>query len=98
MSRYRNRYFLAGILLVLLGIQFRMVQSFVLNESTTRVLAKVTRTQVVADNTIFGGLMNRVTGPPRKRVTPPRWFGLAMICIGTVICFHSFAIPAYRRD
>ncbi len=36
MSMYRNRYFLLGVLLLLLGIQFRMVDSFVLNESATR--------------------------------------------------------------
>ena len=32
MSITRNRYFLAGILLILLGIQFRMIDSFVLKE------------------------------------------------------------------
>ncbi len=32
----RNRYFMIGILLFLLGMQFRMVESFVLNETSTR--------------------------------------------------------------
>lgn len=98
MSKYRNRYFLSGILLLLLGIQFRMVDSFVLNETTTKVLAKVTRTKTVADNSMFGGLIRSVAPAPTKRVTPPRWFGLALIAIGSVVCFHSFAIPAHNRD
>ena len=96
MSKYRNRYFLAGILLVLLGVQFRMIDSFVLNENATRVLAKVTKTKVASDDSTFGSLMNYVTGPPMKRVTPPRFLGLALIAIGSVICFHSFSIPKHE--
>ena len=93
MAKYRNRYFLVGILLVLLGIQFRMIDSFVLNESTTRVLAKVTKTEIVADNSTFGSFVSAFTPAPTKRVTPPRWTGLAMIAAGAVICFHAFSIP-----
>ncbi|NND99318.1 MAG: hypothetical protein HKN47_18520, partial [Pirellulaceae bacterium] len=60
MSKYRNRYFLLGILLMLTGAQFRMIDSFVLNEPTTKVLAKVTRSSPVADNSTMGSLIWRV--------------------------------------
>ena len=34
----RNRYFMFGVILFLLGLQFRLVDSFVLNENSTRAL------------------------------------------------------------
>lgn len=93
MSMYRNRYFLTGILLILLGVQFRMVQSFVLNEPTTRVLAKVTKDTAVADQSTMSSLMMTVHPKPMKRVTPPRWLGLSLIAIGAVISCHAVVIP-----
>ena len=97
MSLYRNRYFLAGILLVLIGIQFRMVDSFVLNEPTTRVLARVTKKAQVADNSSMSNFMMSVHPKPMKRVTPPRWLGLAMITFGAVISCHALVIPRHQH-
>lgn len=96
MSMYRNRYFLAGILLILLGIQFRMVDSFVLNEPTTRALARVTQSTPVADNTGMTSFLMTVHPKPMKRVRPPRWLGLAMICVGAVISCHAIVIPRHN--
>ena len=93
MSMYRNRYFLAGILLILLGVQFRMVDSFVLNESATRALARVSKSGAVADNASVGAMMMRMYPNPRKRIEPPRWLGLAMITVGAIVSFHAIAIP-----
>ena len=93
MSIYRNRYFLAGILLILVGIQFRMVDSFVLNESATQALARVTKSSTVADSTGFNSLMLSVMPGAKKRVEPPRWLGLAMIAVGTIVSCHAIAIP-----
>ena len=95
MSFYRNRYFLAGILLILLGVQFRMVDSFVLNERATRTLARFTKTESVADRTSVNSLMLMVYPSPKKRIHPPRWLGLAMITIGAVISLHALAIPRH---
>jgi hypothetical protein len=89
---YRNRYFLAGILLLLLGIQFRMVDSFVLNESTTRALARITKNSV-ADNSSMTSMFAQIYPTQTKRVVPPRWLGLAMITMGAVISLHALAIP-----
>ncbi len=93
MSMYRNRYFLLGILLLLLGIQFRMVDSFVLNERATRTLARVTKSTPVADNSGMSSFMMSVYPKPTKRVQPPRWIGLAMIAVGSVISLHALSIP-----
>jgi hypothetical protein len=95
MSMYRNRYFLLGTLFILLGIQFRMVDSFVLNESATRALAKITKQTAVADNSAMSNFMMSVYPNPTKRVQPPRWLGLAMIAIGTVMSCHAISLPRH---
>ena len=89
----RNRYFLLGVLLILFGVQFRMIDSFVLNEPTTRVLARVTKTTPVASNASLGNLIMQVHPKPTKRISPPRWLGLAMIAVGSVVSLHAVAMP-----
>jgi hypothetical protein len=93
MEMNRNRYFLFGVLLVLLGIQFRMVDSFVLNEPATRALSRVTQNSPVASNDSMTSFLMQVVPNPTKRVTPPRWLGLAFIAVGTVISLHAIAMP-----
>ena len=93
MQMTRNRYFMLGVLMILLGIQFRMIDSFVLNEPTTRALARMTKQSSVAANDSFTNFMMQVHPKPTKRVTPPRWLGLAMIAVGSVISLHAIAIP-----
>jgi hypothetical protein len=89
----RNRYFLLGILLILLGCQFRMVQSFVLNEPTTRALVRVTQTKPIASSDTMSTFLMQVHPNPTKRIAPPRWLGLATIAAGAVITLHSIAMP-----
>ena len=93
MSMYRNRYFLAGILLILVGIQFRMVDSFVLNESAYTALTRVSKKATVADNSSMSSMLMSVYPAQTKRVEPPRWLGLAMIAVGSIVACHAIAIP-----
>lgn len=92
----RNRFFLIGILLVLLGAQFRMVDSFVLNENATRTLAKVSRKAAVSKENTLDNMMLQVHPNPTKRVHPPRWLGLAMIAVGSVVSLHALAMPRHE--
>lgn len=80
----RNHLLLAGLLLFLAGIQFRMVQSFTLNErSSTFVAARMgSGPQAVA----WQG------AAPRKVVEPPRWLGLALMSVGAVITVKSLSM------
>jgi hypothetical protein len=93
MQMTRNRYFLLGVLLILLGIQFRAVESFVLNPPTTKVLARVTKNSPVADNNFMSTVMLQYYPTPTKRVSPPRWIGLAMIAVGAVVTLHAISLP-----
>lgn len=93
MQMTRNRYFLIGMLLILLGVQFRMVESFVLNAPTTKALARMTKNTPVADNNFLSTVLLEVYPSPTKRVAPPRWLGLAMIAVGAVVALHALALP-----
>lgn len=74
----RHHILLAGLLMFLAGIQFRVVESFTLNERSTRFVAAE-----------MGGVASQVpwqNGPPiRKVIAPPRWLGLALMSVGAVL-------------
>ncbi|TWU11042.1 hypothetical protein [Allorhodopirellula heiligendammensis] len=96
MKLNRNRCFLVGLLLVLLGVQFRMIDSFVLNENTTRTLAKVSRKAAITPENSLDNMMLQVHPNPTKRIHPPRWLGLAMIAVGSVVSLHAVAMPRHE--
>jgi hypothetical protein len=89
----RNRYFMIGVLLVLLGLQFRMIDSFVLNETSTRALAKIAKDSQVATQDFSTSLYMNVTPSPKKTVQLPRWLGWALLTAGGVMCLHAMVLP-----
>ena len=93
----RNRYFMFGVLVFLLGIQFRMVESFVLNETSTRALARIAKDTQLASND-FGTQMVLAMHPsPKKTIKPPSWLGWAMLTVGGVMCLHAMVLPKPRN-
>lgn len=94
----RNRYFMIGVLLFLLGIQFRMVESFVLNEPSTRVLARLTKGSQYATAGDIGTQMYLNMHPsPKKQLKPPTWLGWALLTSGGVICLHAMVLPKSNK-
>ncbi|MBM4012584.1 MAG: hypothetical protein FJ286_14600 [Planctomycetes bacterium] len=82
----RSHLLLAGLLLFLAGIQFRVVQSFTLNErSSTFVAARM-----------GSGLQPALwqAAPMRKVVEPPRWLGLALMSVGAVMTIKSLSMKS----
>lgn len=85
----RNQFFLAGLLILLIGLQFRVVESFVLSEPVTQYLVDNFGTQ---ESGGAAGVLSSV-GPPAKRTLhPPEWLGWALISIGSVLILHSLAM------
>ncbi len=92
----RNRYFMFGVILFLLGLQFRLVDSFVLNENSTRALHRFAQRSKIADNNLATNLATNVymqVGTPKKNLRPPNWLGFVLLTVGGVMSLHAMVLP-----
>lgn len=90
MELNRNHYFMAGVVLLLLGVQLRIVDSYVLNEKSTRILTPQPTTTLMA----VRPLIQSVSSPQHKVVKPPEALGWALMSIGSVLILHALAMKA----
>jgi hypothetical protein len=88
----RNRYFMFGVILFLLGLQFRIVDSFVLNESTTRAVHRFAQQSKIADRNLATDVYMQV-GTPKKSMRPPNWLGFVLLTVGGVMSLHALVLP-----
>lgn len=91
MDLNRNQFLFLGIVVLLMGLQVRMISSYVLTSEATQFLAE--RTGQV--NGSQSALIGFGTGAqfPRKVLQPPDWLGWCIICFGAVFILHSLAMP-----
>ena len=87
----RNQLFLVGLLLLLFGLQFRLVETFTLNQYTTKFRAS--RFQEPTDAPLQSMFVNSEMTIPGKVVKPPLWVGYSLISIGSVLVLHSIMLP-----
>jgi hypothetical protein len=89
----RNHYFIIGLVLLLLGIQLRLVDSFVLNEQASKFIsAQMGQTVAAASEKV-----SRVGGSgviTLRVVHLPTWLGYALMSIGSVLILHAMALTA----
>lgn len=90
----RNHYFMAGIVLLLLGIQLRLVEGFVLNETATRFLTH----QAGGTASVAATILPSIGPAPRKTVRPPEWLGWALMSVGSVLILHALAMKGPGGD
>jgi len=88
----RNQWFLAGLVLVFLGLQFRLVDSFVLTPEVTQFLAKRTGHPVAAVNSSLQFFAPAVKPVIKKTVQAPEWLGWALLSLGGVLVLHSLGM------
>jgi hypothetical protein len=81
----RNHFFMAGLVILCLGVQSRLFESYTLNERVSAIINKQ-----ASPSTQF---MASIGPTPRKVVNPPPWLGLALISVGSVLVLHSLAMP-----
>jgi hypothetical protein len=92
----RNQYFLAGLVVFLLGIQLRFVDGFVLNERATQFLAQRMHrfsSQPVASASESATLLASAPLPgTTHRLHPPKWLGWSLVSLGSVLILYSLAL------
>ncbi len=94
MEMNRNHYFGIGLLVLLLGLQFKFVDSFQLTEDTTKFLAKRFKKESIATTesplvSLFG---QANPSAMKKTVKPPKWIGWSLISIGGVLVVQSLGM------
>ena len=76
----------AGLLLFLTGVRFRLVESFTLSERSSHFVSAQMGGGPVQQQSLWGN------GPGRKVVEPPRWLGLALMSVGSVLTLKGIAL------
>ena len=94
MELNRNHYLALGLFILLIGIQFRMVESFVLNDSTSKFIS----TQFKKPDPQPTGIAMLSLPRPQtinaapKIIQPPEWLGWALMSVGGVLILHALAM------
>jgi hypothetical protein len=86
MDLNRHQFLFIGLFILLIGLQFRYVQAYVLTPQTTQFLAEHTGKGATAASALLGG-------PAKKVVQPPEWLSWCLLCVGAVLALHSLAMP-----
>ncbi len=83
----RHHLLLGGLLLFFAGVQFRLVESFTLSERSSHFISAQ-----LGDKGGFQAQTLWQNIPSRKVVTPPRWLGLALMSVGSVMTLKSLSM------
>ncbi len=89
----RNQYYLAGLVLFFLGIQFRMIETIELTPEFTQFLAERTGHPMAAVSATTQSLTQAEKPPVKKTVRPPDWVGWSLLSVGIILVFHSWGMP-----
>jgi len=93
MELNRHHYLGIGMILLLLGLQFRYVDSFQLTEATTKILAKrMKKETVVTQNPLAVVFGHASPAAVKKTVRPPKWLGWSLVSIGGVLVVQSLGM------
>jgi hypothetical protein len=98
MDMNRNQYFLAGLIILAMGLQFRMVESVTLNKECSEFLhRKLSRkgesgTPPANNVALFGEKRAIENIAELRTLRPPQWLGYALLSVGAVLVLHSLAM------
>lgn len=92
MDLNRNQFFFIGLLLLLLGLQFRMVASYTLTSEATRFLAERVHGPTLVASADGAAALAGSSNFPQKTFYPPNWLGWCLMSIGGVVVLHSLAM------
>ena len=88
----RRHIFTLGVIIFVLGLQFRVFESYVLNEKTSTFIASKMRPSTAQRPAALRGALTATAPASRRTVKPPNWIGWAMLSVGGVLMLHSLAM------
>ena len=88
----RNQVFLAGLVLILFGVQFRAMDAVVLTPKATKLLVEQTEQPVAAVTRTVDSLTGTEPKLLRKTLRPPEWVGYFCLSVGAVLILHSWTM------
>ncbi len=91
----RNHYFFLGMLILLVGLQFRFVQTYKLKQPVAKYIAKKIHKTAPGEEPTPEAAYVQSGGdiPDNKRsVQPPKYLNLSCISIGAVLILHGVAM------
>jgi hypothetical protein len=88
----RNQYFLAGMVVMFLGLQFRLVDSVDLTTEFAQFLAERTGHPVAAVGATTQSLTQTEKPVVKRNVRPPDWLGWSLLSLAAVLILHSWAM------
>jgi hypothetical protein len=89
----RNQYYMAGLILLFLGIQFRMVETIEFTPEFTQFLAERTGHPLAAVSATTQSLTQSERPLVKKTAKPPEWLGWSLLSLGVIFVLHSWAMP-----
>jgi len=94
----RNHFMMIGVVLLIMGVQFRSVDAFVIKQSTSQFVAKrlkgkpKTPSMQMAAPMEQSAVENGWIPESRRTLRLPRWLGLALISVGAVLILNSLVM------
>ena len=88
----RNQFFFAGLVCLLMGGQFQMIDSIELTPNFTQYLAERTGHPLAAVSATGQTLTQSKDPAAKKSITPPDWIGWSLVSLGSVLVLHSWGL------
>jgi hypothetical protein len=89
----RNQWYLAGLVLLFLGIEFRLIETVELTPEFTQFLAERSNHPLAAVGATTQSILMPDKPVAKKSFQPPEWIGWSLLCAGLVLVLHSWALP-----
>jgi hypothetical protein len=88
----RNQYYLIGLVILFVGIQFHAIDTIELTPELTQFLAERSGQPVAAVSAARSITQPLTPSGVKKTVRPPEWLGWSLMSIGAVLILHSWAM------
>ncbi len=87
--RHAHLWIYTGFLLLLIGLQLRAVETFVLSPPTTRILSDWTGPKANTPEGAIRRIALQSDAIARHQIQPPAWLSWATLSVGAVMLAHG---------